>query len=684
LRTGGRPERDEKWKFALCRYDYSVDFEGPEMSTCAPLKSKNFADFHAFEDYATLHFVGPEKSTPPAALAGRLDKRVPLTTSRVVGSPDPPRPYQAERVYKDVPTTWPVIPHMIPGSDEMLVIALDASYGTTRIHRMKDDPQSKMWEPWLISAHTAYQLEFHPKFADNGYVYIGSNGRGPLLQPADGKREPMKTRITRLTIDRKPPHRIVPGSETTVIDWESDGHNGGAMVFGNDGMLYVTTGDGTSDSDRNLTGQDMTNLCAKVLRIDVDHPEPDEPGGAGPRKNYSVPKDNPFVDLKDARPEIWALGLRNPWRICVDKKTGHLWVGNNGQDLWEQAYLIKKGENYGWSVMEGSHEFYPSREAGPGPFIKPTVEHHHVEARSLTGGLVYYGKKYPELTGAYIYGDYSTGKIWAVKHDGEKILWHKEIADTRLTITGFGTDRQGEILIADFIKNGGLYTLVPTPPQGKSTFPRKLSDSGLFTSVKGHVLHSALIPYSVNAVLWSDGAGKQRWLGLPGNEKIEYTTSRGWNFPDKTVIVKSFYIETEEGKAESRRWIETRFLTKQGSEWFGYSYAWNDAESEGELIEAIGKDREFSIKVPPSKEYPTGVKKLNWHYPSRAECMVCHSRAANWVLGLSELQMNKDHEYDCVPAQGERGGVKGKVRENQLVVFERLGLFQVDWVKEVR
>lgn len=683
LRTGGRPERDEKWKFALCRYDYSVDFEGPELSTCAPLKSKNVADFHAFEDYATLQFLGPEKSPP--ALAGRLEKRIPLTTSTVVGSPDPPRPYQTERVYKDVPTSWPVIPHMIPGSDEMLVIALNASYGTTRIHRMKDDPKSKMWEPWLISPHTAYQMEFHPKFAENGYVYIGSNGRGPLLQPAEGKHS-MKTRITRFTMQTKPPHEIVPGSEITIIDWDSDGHNGGAMVFGHDGMLYVTTGDGTSDSDKNLTGQDMTNLCGKVLRIDVDHPEPArEPGGADPKKNYSVPKDNPFVDLKDARPEIWALGLRNPWRICVDKKTGHLWTGNNGQDLWEQAYLIKKGENYGWSVMEGSHPFYPDRDAGPGPFIKPTVEHHHSEARSLTGGLVYYGKKYPDLTGAYIYGDYSTGKIWAVKHDGTKILWHKEIADTRLTITGFGIDRQGEILIADFIKDGGLYTLVPTPPTVKSTFPRKLSESGLFKSVKGHVMEPALIPYSVNSVLWSDGAGKQRWLGLPANERIGYTNSRGWNFPDKTVIVKSFYIEAEEGKPESRRWIETRFLTKQGSEWHGYSYSWNDAQDEGALIEAKGTDREFSIKVPVSQEYPRGVKKLNWHYPSRAECMVCHSRAANWVLGFTELQMNKEHEYDCVPSflpKGAKGPVT--VRENQLVVFERLGLFKVDWVNEVR
>src|SRR3954466_4278020 len=136
-------------------------------------------------------------------------------------------------------------------------------------------------------------------------------------------------------------------------------------------MLYVSSGDGASDSDANLTGQDLSKLTAKVLRIDVDHPDPG--------KTYAVPKDNPFVDLKGARPETWAYGLRNPWRLTVDAKTGHIWVGNNGQDLWEQAYLIRKGDNYGWSVVEGSHPFYVNRKAGPTPFTKPTINHPHSE-----------------------------------------------------------------------------------------------------------------------------------------------------------------------------------------------------------------------------------------------------------------------------------------------------------------
>jgi glucose/arabinose dehydrogenase len=654
LRTGGRPNPGEKWKFALCRYDYSVDFEGPEMSTCAPLKGRGIPDFHHFEEYATLRFVGPE-----APGSAGLTRRIPMTTSRVVGSPDPPPPYRIKKVYPDLPLNWPEIVAPQPGSDRLVLVALDGPYSQTRIYRFKDDPAARELETLLTSTDTAYQVIFHPRFARNGYFYVGSNG-------AAKAGAPKKTRITRYTMETAAPYKLVPNSAQVMIEWDSDGHNGGAMAFGHDGMLYLTSGDGTSDSDTNIVGQDMSKLLAKVLRIDVDHPDPGKP--------YAVPGDNPFVKLPGARPEIWAYGLRNPWRMTVDAKTDHLWVAQNGQDLWEQAYLVKKGENYGWSVMEGSHPFYPNRKLGPTPLVRPTVEHAHSEARSLTGGIVYYGKQHPELHGAYIYGDYSTGKIWAVKHDGKQVVWHKEIADTRLSITGFGVDHQGEILICDFRRKGegGIYTLEATPKQSAaSSFPRKLSESGLFKSVHGHVMEPSLIPYSVNAVLWSDGAAKQRWLGVPAGGKLELTTWRGWNLPDRTVIVKSFYIETEEGNPQSRRWIETRFLTRQGGEWFGYSYAWDHAETDGTLVDAQGMDRDLTIRVPQSAEHPDGSKRLTWHYPSRTECMVCHSRAANWVLGLSNLQMNKLHGY-------------GGVVENQLRVFERIGLFEVNWSAEAR
>src|SRR4029079_9488415 len=146
---------------------------------------------------------------------------------------------------------------------------------------------------------------------------------------------------------------------------------------------------------------------------------------------------------------------------------------------------------------------------------------------------------------------------------------------------------------------------------------------------------------------------------------IEFTRSRGWNFPDKTVLVKSFALEAEEGDPKSRRWIETRFLTNQEGEWYGYSYAWNDEQTDATLVAAGGLDRDYAIKTKG------GVRTHPWHYPSRAECMVCHSRAANWVLGLTELQMNKVHDY-------------GAARDNQLRTLEHLGILRVNWSGECR
>ena len=650
LRTGGRPEPGEKWKFALCRYDYSVDFEGPELSTCAPLTSLKFPDFHHYEDYATLKFVGLDGLEAAPALKS---KRIPLTTSTVIGSPDPLPPYRPIRAYPDLTVRFPIFVVAQPGSDRLLFIDENGSYGPTRLRRTKDDPKTSDAETLLDMTGTAYDICFHPDFQTNGYLYLGWNGTSE--QHPDKKQ----TTITRYTMSPKPPYTFDPKSAKVIIEWPSDGHNGGAICFGKDGMMYVTSGDGTSDSDKDIVGQDMTRLTAKVLRIDVDRPEEG--------KTYSVPKDNPFVGMKDARPETWAYGLRNPWRMTADKEKGHIWVGNNGQDLWEQAYLIKKGENYGWSVWEGSHEFYRNRKLGPTPAVKPTIEHHHSEFRSLTGGIVYYGAKFPELRGAYIYGDYSTGKIWAMKHDGTEPLWHKELADSHLQITGFGTDHNGELLICDHRAKGGFYTLEPTPTDlPPSNFPRKLSDSGLFKSVKGHVMQPGIVPYSVNAPFWSDGAYKERWIALPGADSaIDFGTHRGWGFPDKTVIVKSFALELIEGKPETRRWIETRLLTKQDGEWFGYTYLWNDEQTDATLIDAKGLDKEFTIQGSPQQDNPKGQRKQVWHYPSRAECMVCHSRAANFVLGLCEAQMNKEHDYPT-----------GKA--NQLSMLESLGMLRVN------
>ena len=313
------------------------------------------------------------------------------------------------------------------------------------------------------------------------------------------------------------------------------------------------------------------------------------------------------------------------------------------------------------------------------------LEHHHSEARSLTGGIVHYGQQLPELRGAYIYGDHSTGKIWGAKHDGTKLLWHRELADTPFHIPGFGTDSKGEFLVADYAGNGegGFYTLVASPPPTSSApFPHTLSESGLFQSVKGHVVQSALIPYEVNSPLWSDGARKARFIAIPGDSpKIEAKGPRGWTFPDDTVIVKSFSLDFVEGDDRSRRWIETRFLTKQQNEWIGYSYRWNEEQTDATLVSQEGLDHEFTIQTAE------GPRPQKWHYPSRAECMVCHSRAAGFVLGLSTGQMNREAvetsfaslpESQPASGNGSTPGDGELPMENQLELLQRLGLLKLE------
>jgi len=592
----------------------------------------------------------PGRKTAPAPRPFAVDKRIPWTTSRVVGSPNPPPPYRVKRAFPDLNIPCPIGVAHQPGSDRLILInQLRPWSGAGRVLRIKDDPAARDAEELLAVDGIAYGVAFHPDFAKNGYFYVGSNG------PYGGKNK--TTRVIRYTMDRKPPYALDPRSATMIIEWESDGHNGGDVAFGPDGMLYITSGDGTSDSDTNVTGQDLTKLLAKVLRIDVDHPVPG--------KAYAVPADNPFLSNPGVRPETWAYGFRNPWRIHVDRPTGDVWVGNNGQDLWEQIYLVQRGANYGWSVMEGSHLFYANRKPGPTPFSKPIAEHSHSEARSMTGGIVYHGTRLPELRGAYIYGDWSTGHIWGIRHDKGKVTWHQELTSTTLQITGFGTDSHGELLIADH--GGGYYYLETAPKEVRPPFPTQLSETGLFTAVSGHQTDPALIPYSVNSPLWSDGADKERFIGLPGMSQIDFVPNRGWNFPDGAVLVKTFSLELEAGDPSSRRRIETRLLLKHQGQWAGYSYLWNDAQTDAELVPATGTDRVYTIR---DARLPLGSRQQSWRYPSRIECMVCHSRAANFVLGLSTSQMNKIHDY-------------GTLTGNQLRVLERLGVFRINYLEHI-
>jgi len=570
-------------------------------------------------------------------------QRVTWVNSRLRGTAEPPLPFRAVRAYPQLKLFKPVFVRAEPGSDRLVFVdhAGDwADPGGLRVCRDAADVAESV--PLLALDRMIYGFCFHPKYAENGFIYLLTNG--PV------KAENKQNRISRFTMQRDGRRLLAADSELVILEWDSNGHNGGDLAFGPDGYLYCPTGDGTSDSDPLQTGQGVNDLLAVMLRLDVDRPTADRP--------YSIPADNPYVDVAGARPEIWAYGFRNPWRMAYDWQSNQLWVGQNGQDLWEQVYLVRRGENYGWSVQEGSQPFYPLRSRGKEPIVNPAAEHHHSEFRSLTGGVVYRGSNLAGLDGSFVYGDYSTGRIWSIRHDGRQVTENREIADTTLQITGFAQNHAGELLVVDH--GGGIYRLEASPAEETVEFPQRLSATGLFANVSEHRMAAGVLPYSVIAQLWSDGAWKQRWLAVPDQEQIEYTSSRGWTFPNGSVLVKSFALEREAGRTDSRHWIETRIMVRHQNEWAGYSYRWNEQQTDADLVGRGGEDEQYVIRDAAASG---GERVQSWHYPSRAECMVCHSRAANYVLGLCELQMNRSQDY------GEYSG-------NQLQVLGELGFFK--------
>src|SRR5579883_3349526 len=579
-----------------------------------------------------------ERQRPPAKRFG-LTERVPWT-SRITGSPEPPPPYRLKRVFPRLKFQGPVWIAQEPDTNRLLVGENNGKIYSFPI----DDPDADKPELFLDIKRQLYALSFHPLYRENGQVFVFSP------TPPEGTKGPPLSRVSRYETTRKHPRRIKPGSEKVIIEWPAGGHNGGEAIIGPDGYLYIATGDGTGGSDVKNTGQGVDDLLAVIMRIDVDHPEPG--------RSYSIPKDNPFVHHPGARPEIWAFGLRNPWRMSFDPETGRLWVGDVGQDLWEMIRVIQKGGNYGWSVQEGSHPFHPHKKIGPGAILPPVVEHHHTECRSITGGYVYHGAKFPELRGAYVYGDYQYGKVWGLRYDGQKVTWHKELADTAVFIASFAVSRAGDILAVDNT-TGFIHALERTPPDAAvSSFPRTLSATGLFASVPERRVAPGVIPYSVNAPYWSDGAHQERYFALPGGTQI--SDARSWAYPDGMVAVQTLSLDREAGNPKSRVPVETRILVKQDDHWMGYTYLWNDARTDATLVEAHGADTVFSIKDTAA---PGGIRRTTWRVPGRNECMFCHSRAAGFVLGLNASQMNKDHDY-------------GGVVDNQIRALDHIGLFK--------
>ncbi len=288
-------------------------------------------------------------------------------------------------------------------------------------------------------------LAFHPDFARNGFFYVNYTAASPL-----------RTVIARYGISAADPDVADPDSESILLEFNQpfSNHNGGQLAFGADGYLYIATGDGGSGGDPQGNGQSLSTLLGKILRIDVN--------GGSEELSYAIPADNPFAGQEGVRPEIYALGMRNPWRISFDRSTGELWAGDVGQNSFEEVDLIRRGGNYGCNAVEGETCFNPRSDCAPDRFDAPVWVYGRDQGGSVTGGYVYRGRRVPELFGSYVYADWVSGRIWALRLDESGTANNVELLKTDLGISSFGFGVADELYICAF--DGRIYRFVATAP----------------------------------------------------------------------------------------------------------------------------------------------------------------------------------------------------------------------------
>ncbi|MCH2202032.1 MAG: PQQ-dependent sugar dehydrogenase [Fuerstiella sp.] len=556
-----------------------------------------------------------------------IQERETWTTSRITGSPLPPLPYVGEQVFTSLKFTNCLDITAAPGSDRLFIVEQSG-----KIFSFPNDPNVSEadlvidFAKEIEGVQQTYALAFHPRFEDNRYCYVCYIKASSL---EDG------THVARFRMTDTNPPTIDVNSETTILTWWSGGHNGCCLKFGHDGYLYISTGDGGAPNppDPKKAGQDVSNLLSNILRLDVDHTEDG--------KNYRIPADNPFVDLPNVRGEIWAYGFRNPWRMSIDRKTGDLWVGDVGWELWESMNRVERGGNYGWAVKEGPASTNPEWQQGPTPIIPPTVAHPHSESSSITDGLTYYGSRLKELYGHHIYADYDTGKFWSLRYENGNVVEHGEIADTTHRVAGFGEDHDGEMYFLDH-PAGTINRLIRNPRQDVSNkFPRKLSETGLFLSIDQLTPATGVIPYSINAEPWADFSVAERHVGVPGDLSIKPDGEK-WIFPANSVLAKTLSLDMQQGDPATRRRIETQILHFDGTVWNPYTYQWNLEQTDATLVEASGTD--LTLEIADSHA-PNGIRKQTWRFSGRAECQRCHNSWSGPPLGFNTAQLNRHHDY---------------------------------------
>jgi uncharacterized repeat protein (TIGR03806 family) len=485
---------------------------------------------------------------------------------------------------------------------------------------------------------------FHPKFAQNGKLYV----TWTITAAGAGSPVNMLSTVGEL---HSPDNGLSFDSYKEIVapfPQPFSNHNGGGITFGKDGFLYFSFGDGGDADDTAHHGQNPNTMFSKVLRIDVDNP-----AGGLP---YGIPATNPFK-AGGGEPATFAMGFRNPFRFSIDRDTNEVWVGDVGQNAYEEIDAkVKVGGNYGWPCREGLHDSPNSTNPAKCPLgpttpglTDPVAENHHAtpNTRSITGGVVYRGAAVPGFVGTYVYGDYVRQELWTIGFDpGTGAAVQTQLTDApAANWVSFAEDNDGEVY-AVALNQGAIYKLIAVPPVGPvtpSTFPDRLSKTGCVDPKDPKIPAAGVIPYGVNAPLWSDGAKKERFLAVPDGKTITVQALDGdFDFPNGTVLMKTFTVA---GKL-----TETRlFMRHDDGGWNGYTYEWLDDGSDAVLL-------------PAGKTKTVGTQ--TWTFPSRSDCVACHSEAAGRSLGLELGQLNGDYVY----ASTNRVA-------NQLKTLDHLGMF---------
>jgi uncharacterized repeat protein (TIGR03806 family) len=571
---------------------------------------------------------------PKTARRIDLERRVPVTGLQF--PPDNPHrtPLRAVRAFPKVQFDEPLfLTAPADGTDRIFV--LEKKGRILAFPNSDEVPEAKVFLD--LSARVDWRLEsgllglaFDPKFTENRRFYVYYTAGNPF-----------RVVLSSFLVRADDLNAADPASEKILIELPKEAvvHHGGMLAFGPDGMLYVSVGDGAYKNG-NTAAQDLTSILGKVLRID--------PSGGTP---YAIPRDNPFVGRGGGvREEIWAYGLRNPWRFSFDSR-GRLWLGDVGENTVEEVNLITRGANLGWRAFEGTQTFLNDHSLEKSQVSLPILDYTHIIGGSVIGGYVSRGARLGSMRDAYIYGDGNLGRVWAMRYDGQKVVSNDEVSFIP-ALASFGEDAQGEMFAVAL--DGKIYRFEETAAlPATQPFPSRLSETGLFRDTAKLAAAPGVVEYAINAPGYNDGATARRWMALPGEERIAFHAKEHWQFPMGTVLVQHLEMGTTDNPAQR---LDTRVLVHEQSGWAGYTYKWNADQKDAQLLVGSRIEKLLVPKGPLG-----GSRERDYLYPSSSDCLRCHGSTNGAALSLTTRQLNRIVQFTDGP-------------ENQLQRWEKIGL----------